>query len=166
MKITIRPLEEKDAYTSWIWRNDPEVFANTVRRYSGPVTVEDELNWIRTVLKRTDERRFAILADNIYIGNVYLTEITNEEGKIGTFIGEKSYWNNGIGTIVKCLLLDYAFEKEKLDRVISIVRLENIASRKVNEKIGFIEIKKDEELVFYSITPNKFRKYSFSTEII
>ena len=64
MKITIRPLEQRDAYISWKWRNDPEVFANTVRHYSGPVTLEDELKWIKEVLARPDERRFAILADD------------------------------------------------------------------------------------------------------
>lgn len=153
MKITIRPLEEKDAYTSWRWRNDPEVFANTVRRYSGPVTLQNELDWIRTVLDRPDERRFAILADGIYIGNVYLTEIKNKEGKIGTFIGEKSYWNRGIGTIAKRLLIEFAFKTQKIKTVISIVRKENIASRKVNDKLGFKEFLQHDDLIYYKITP-------------
>lgn len=115
MYITLRPLEEKDAYTSWRWRNDPEVFANTGRRYSGPVTLEDELQWIRTVLARPDERRFAILADGVYIGNVYLTGIKDKEGEIGTFIGEKSYWNKGFGTIAQRLLIEFAFDKQKIN---------------------------------------------------
>lgn len=153
MYITLRPLEEKDAYTSWRWRNDPEVFANTGRRYSGPVTLEDELQWIRTVLARPDERRFAILADGVYIGNVYLTGIKDKEGEIGTFIGEKSYWNKGFGTIAKRLLIEFAFDKQKINTVISIVRKENIASIKVNEKLGFKEFLRQDNLIYYKITP-------------
>lgn len=153
MYITLRPLDEKDAYTSWRWRNDPEVFANTGRRYSGPVTLEDELQWIRTVLARPDERRFAILADGVYIGNVYLTGIKDKEGEIGTFIGEKSCWNKGFGTIAKRLLIEFAFDKQKINTVISIVRKENIASIKVNEKLGFKEFLRQDNLIYYKITP-------------
>ncbi len=156
MNITIRPLEESDAYTSWKWRNDPEVFRNTVRRYSGPVTLQNELDWIRTVLARPDERRFAILADGTYIGNVYLLNIKNDQGEIGTFIGDKKFWNKGIGTIVKSLLLKYAFEIEKISKVVSCVRLENIASKKINTKIGFREDFNDEEYAFYSISYSEF----------
>lgn len=122
-----------------------------MNRYIGGITPERELQWIRDVLSRPDERRFAILADGQYIGNVYLIGIKYGYGEISTFIGNKQYWNKGIGTIAKKLLLDYAFTKEGLKLVISRVRKENIASRRVNEKIGFKLFSKDSELVYYAI---------------
>lgn len=155
MKITIRPLEEKDAYTSWRWRNDPEVFANTVRRYSGPVTLQNELDWIRTVLDRPDERRFAILADGIYIGNVYLTEVKNEEATIGIFIGNKKYWNKSAGSETYKQILSYASNILRLSTIKCLIRTENIASRRLNEKFGFFPTRIDDEFVYYIKTMKK-----------
>lgn len=156
MYITLRPLEEKDAYTSWRWRNDPEVFANTGRRYSGPVTLEDELQWIRTVLARPDERRFAIIADGVYIGNVYLTGIKDMSAEISIFIGEKEYWNQGIGTVANALCTEYAFKRLALNQVSSSVRIENKASGKAYEKLNFSEISHDNEFVYYRISRYTF----------
>lgn len=155
MKITIRPLEEKDAYTSWRWRNDPEVFANTVRRYSGPVTLQNELDWIRTVLDRPDERRFAILADGIYIGNVYLTEITADEATIGIFIGDKRYWSKNAGSETYKQILSYASDILRLSTIKCLIRIENNASRRLNEKFGFVPTSKDDEFVFYKKSMKK-----------
>lgn len=152
MDIIIRPLEKKDAYTSWKWRNDPEIFKNTGRNYSGPVRLEDELKWIREVLNRPDERRFAIMADDVYVGNVYLTGITPTEAEIGIFIGEKSRWNHGIGTKSYLLVLDFAFRQLNLSCVKSIVRKENSASLKMHKKVGFQTTQIDPD--FFSLTIN------------
>lgn len=156
MHITLRPLVESDANTSWKWRNDPEVFRNTGKRYFKPVTLQNELDWIRTVLSRPDEYRFAIVADDIYIGNIYLTGITTTSGEISIFIGEKSYWNKGIGTLANALLLKYAFSTLTLDRVKSIVRIENIASQRAHEKVYFEKISSDKEFIYYEITRDTF----------
>lgn len=155
MQITIRPLEEKDAYTSWKWRNDPEVFAKTGRRYSGPVTLEDELNWISTVLGRSDERRFAILAEGKYIGNVYLTDITQNEAEIGIFIGNKNYWKKGVATKTYKLIFDYAFKSLNINNIKSIIRIENEDSIKLHEKMGFMKTGKDIECFYYIKYKNK-----------
>lgn len=148
MKITIRPLEENDAYTSWHWRNDPEVFANTVRRYSGPVTLEDELNWIRTVLARPDERRFAILADGKYIGNVNLTDISSSDATIGIFIGDKSYWRKNIGTEAYTQVFDHIITSLNLSTLNCPIRIQNLASIRLHKKLGFSIINRDAEFVY------------------
>jgi RimJ/RimL family protein N-acetyltransferase len=96
MNVTIRPLQEQDAYTSVKWRNDPEVFKYTGNTYKNEISLETELNWIRKVMANENEYRCAILADGVYVGNIYLTDITKESAHYHIFIGNKDYWGKGV----------------------------------------------------------------------
>ena len=154
MYVTFRPLEENDAYTSWKWRNDPEVFKNTGKQFSGPIMLEDELNWIRTALARTNERRFAILADGKYIGNVNLTNITAEDAEIGIFIGEKEYWGKRIGQIVTNKIIRNAFNTLKLKRIHCIIRSEHKNAIKQCLNNGFKIYLCEEDFIHLQITAN------------
>ena len=49
-EICLRPLREEDAKTSWRWRNDPRVWAQTVSHPDREVTEAMELDWIRKAL--------------------------------------------------------------------------------------------------------------------
>jgi RimJ/RimL family protein N-acetyltransferase len=140
MKVLLRELKVEDAEISWKWRNDPEVWKLTGRKWSGNVTKEIEENWIRNVLKQEDSKRFAICVGDqeLYIGNVQLTNIRNKEAFFHIFIGEKQYWGKGIGSIATKLLLDYAKEELKLNTLKLIVKKSNIPAIKIYEKVGFI----------------------------
>ena len=76
-EIYLRPLCEEDAKTSWHWRNDPRVWANTGSRPDREVTETMELDWIRKALSDPTRRNFAIVLKNgdRYVGNAYLTDI-------------------------------------------------------------------------------------------
>ena len=58
MIVTIRPLEENDALISYKWRNDPEVFKYTGRKYNKVIDLECERAWLRKVIKRPNEYRY------------------------------------------------------------------------------------------------------------
>ena len=47
MEVKIRPLQDKDAYTSVVWRNIPEIWKMTGSSPDREITIEDELNWIK-----------------------------------------------------------------------------------------------------------------------
>lgn len=49
---------------------------------------------------------------------------------------DPAYWNRGLATEAARAVRDYAFEKLKLRRVISLIHPENHASRRVTEKNG------------------------------
>ena len=70
MNVTIRPLVEEDAYTSVKWRNDSEVFKFTGNTYKHEIKIENELEWIRKVMANPADYRCAILADDVYVGNI------------------------------------------------------------------------------------------------
>ncbi len=78
-----------------------------------------------------------------------------KEIQIG-YILLKSYWNMGLGTEAAKASLEYAFEIANLERIVAVAKPENIASRRVMEKVG-MKYEKDayyynNEVVYYSIT--------------
>jgi len=52
------------------------------------------------------------------------------------YLIDKAFWGQGLATEAAAGILDYAFEKLNLSRLICLIDPENIASRRVAEKIG------------------------------
>jgi len=52
------------------------------------------------------------------------------------YLISKAYWGQGLGTEAAQAILDYGFEKLRLPRLICLIDKDNLASRKVAEKIG------------------------------
>jgi ribosomal-protein-alanine N-acetyltransferase len=68
----------------------------------------------------------------------------------------KSYWGRGLATEAAEAALRFGFEIAKLERIVAIAKHENIASRRVMEKLG-MKYEKDayyynNDVVYYSIT--------------
>jgi RimJ/RimL family protein N-acetyltransferase/glycosyltransferase involved in cell wall biosynthesis len=141
-KVFIRLLEEADAAVSWKWRNDPKVWEYTGSKPDKPITYEIELDWIKKVLQRQNEIRFAICEKETgnYIGNVQLTDINGYDAAFHIFIGDKKSWGSGYGTEATCLMLKYGFNVLKLQSIWLDVKKENIAAIKAYEKAGFSDV--------------------------
>jgi len=139
MNVTIRPLIEEDAYTSVKWRNDPEVFKYTGSTYSQEILIENELQWIRKVISNPNDYRCAIMVDDVYVGNIYLTDIDGISAHYHIFIGEKSYWGKGVAKQASLLILNYGFYNLNLESVKLRVRKENVSAYMLYKKLGFAE---------------------------
>lgn len=154
MTITIRPLVENDAYKSVKWRNDPEVFKYTGNTYSQEITIKSELEWIKRVISNPKEYRCAIIADNVYIGNIYLTDIDNGLAMYHIFIGEKSYWGKGVAYEASRQILEYGFNILGLHTIKLFVNEENISAVKLYNKLGFVKSGKSEKMTEMILNPN------------
>jgi len=140
MKVEIRPLKESDAYTSVRWRNIPELWTYTNFSSTREITIQDELNWIRKVLRKPEEARFAILADGEYIGNIYLTGIHNGIGEYHIFIGEREYWGKGIARKASELIIEYGKGVLMLRTITLSVKKDNSAAHHLYTSLGFREV--------------------------
>lgn len=140
MYVTIRPLQEEDAYTSVKWRNDTDVFKYTGNTYKNEITIDSELNWIRKVINNKDEFRCAILVDDVYVGNIYLTNIEQGKAEYHVFIGNKEYWGKGIAYKASLLIIEYGFGNLELKTITLRVNKKNVTAYHLYKKIGFIEI--------------------------
>ena len=139
MEVTIRPLKEEDAYTSFKWRNDQEVFKYTGNTYDHEITIENELEWIRKVIANDNNYRCAILADGVYVGNIYLDDINTSQAHYHIFIGNKDYWGKGIAKKASMLILQKAFTKPMMQSIKLRVRKENTSAYYLYKTLGFVE---------------------------
>lgn len=152
MEISIRPLRIEDAYTSVVWRNDPEVFKYTGNTYDHEITIQDELSWMKKIMQAEDEYRCAILVDGQYVGNIYLTNIRNASAIYHIFLGEKSVWGKGVAKQASQLLLKYAFGSLDLNSVELHVKMKNERAMELYKRIGFKEMSHDDEWMHMVIT--------------
>jgi RimJ/RimL family protein N-acetyltransferase len=80
-----------------------------------------------------------VYADKALIGYGTLSHIdpAHRKGEIGIVIGEKQYWNQGLGALAVTCLTTLAFTRYHLHRVYAVIHGGNIASRRCFEKVGF-----------------------------
>ncbi|MEA5564086.1 GNAT family N-acetyltransferase [Anabaena sp. UHCC 0399] len=85
---------------------------------------------------------------------------TTPEVELG-YVLDKSYWNMGLGTEASQATLKYGFLKVKLDRIVAIARPENIASRRVIEKVGMKYQKHahyyGQDVVYYALSKSEWQ---------
>ena len=140
-RVYLRALEPNDYKTSINWRNDDEIWEMVV----GPkyyVSEVYEKKWVEdAIFHSANKLTLAVCLKRTkeHIGYVYLNNIDlkNRSVSTGKIIGEKRYWNHGLGTEVTMLILYHAFNVLGLERVESRQLLSNIASIKAYEKCGF-----------------------------
>lgn len=156
MEVTIRPLQEEDAYTSVKWRNDPEVFKYTGNIYTHEIKLETEFEWIRRVINNKNDYRCAIEVDGIYVGNIYLNEINTGIGDYNIFIGNKDYWGKGVAKSASRLIIRDGFVKYKLKKIVLKVRIANVRAYQLYLALGFKEVNRDETWIDMELDYNCF----------
>ncbi|MDP8238482.1 MAG: GNAT family N-acetyltransferase [Candidatus Hatepunaea meridiana] len=80
---------------------------------------------------------------SLLIGDLGL-EVMEVDGRTEVEIGydfRSDYWNRGLATEAASAVRDYAFSELGLDRVISLIKPDNVPSRRVAEKIGMVREK-------------------------
>jgi RimJ/RimL family protein N-acetyltransferase len=107
------------------------------------------LEKVRTRDRTGEPSQFGVIvrADDRLIGycGFFLQDVDDvQEFEIGYRL-HPSYWGRGIATEAARAVRDHAFNDLKLERVISLIHPENLASRRVAEKNGMVP---EKETVF------------------
>ena len=158
MDVFLRRLERDDAYVSYKWRNDPDVFKYTGTVYDHEITLETELQWIESVIKNNDEYRCAIIADSCYVGNIYLTNIDDEKAEYHIFIGDKSYWGKGVAKKASVEIIRYGFDYLNIKKIVLEVRPQNNSAIRLYEKLGFAMVEENSNFVTMEIDRAKYQE--------
>ncbi|MEP7147127.1 MAG: GNAT family protein [bacterium] len=170
--IYISPLSKSDISDKYInWLNDKEVCKDNSHA-TFPNTKEKTLSYIESLQGSKDEIAFAIKwkKNNKHIGNIAIKKIDriNRSAELAIIIGDKNYWNKGIGSDAYRLLIDYGFNTLNLNRISSGQTVSNTGMIRVCEKMGMKKegtlrevLFKDGEYinaVIYSIILKDYRK--------
>jgi RimJ/RimL family protein N-acetyltransferase len=141
--IRLRPIERTDLTRFVEWFGDPEV-RRYLESYMG-FSMDQELAWYEAMIKQPmEEHPFAVEAKQRlgkweHIGSSGLMHVDwrVRSAEFGIVIGNRRYWNKGIGTDITRLILKHAFAMLNLNRVYLRVFSENVRAIHVYEKVGF-----------------------------
>ncbi len=117
-KITLRAITRDDLPRFVEWFNDPEVTEGLT--LSLPMSLDQEEKWYENLLQRHPVTTWAIEAeDGEHIGSCDLHNFDHQarSAEIGIAIGNKAYWNRGLGTDVIKTLINLGFGHFNLNRV-------------------------------------------------
>ena len=137
--IYLRELTESDATADYCaWLNDSQV-----TRYLK--THQADIASLKQYIKKqqADVNSFFVgifsQDGNQHIGNMKLEPIDwdKKTAFFGLLVGNKNYWGKGIGTEATKLLVNYAFAKMGLEKIILVATVENKAAIRIYEKVGF-----------------------------
>lgn len=138
MEISIRKFESTDIPKKVEWINNPE--NNKYLHYDIPLNIEKTRKWFESNKDRTDRFDAVIEVDGISCGTIGLLSIDQKNKKAEYYIamGETSLKGKGVSTYASKLLLEYAFDILKLNRIYLFTETENLVAQKLFEKVGFI----------------------------
>jgi diamine N-acetyltransferase len=139
MTLQLREITQDDIPKINAWRNNPEVidFLGCGFLY---ISEEIDQKWYQNYLSNRDRNvRLAILIDDQFIGNVYLTNIhpTHRTAEFSIVISDPQYWSKGIGSEVTQRMLHHAFQDLNLNRVYLYVLDNNDRAIQLYLKAGF-----------------------------
>ena len=140
-KVYLRPLNKKDINERYLsWLNDAEV---TKWSMAGvfPTTRKDLEDFYKRKCASKTDIIFAIVAKGTgkHIGNIKLGDINwiHRFADLGIMIGERKYWGKGYGREACSLLLEYAFNRLNLNKIILGVYATHIPAIKAYKGAGF-----------------------------
>ncbi len=142
-KCYLSPLQPADAGAFTAWMNDLQVTLPLGDEAYSPLSLEKMEFEVTESIRRQDHIFSIIEAEtDRLIGRCLLFSIdtVNRSAKVGIVIGEKEWWNQGIGSEALILLLDYAFNLLNLHSVMLGAFAFNERAIHSYQKVGFKEI--------------------------
>jgi [ribosomal protein S5]-alanine N-acetyltransferase len=140
-RLILRDFQETDWEAVHRYGGDPEVVRYMIW---GPNSEEDTKDYIQKMsLQQLDQPRWnfdlAVIlnTDNQLIGacGIHVLNHQNREGCIG-YCFNKHFWAQGYASEAAKAMLSFGFEQLGLHRISATCDIENIASKRVLEKIG------------------------------
>jgi RimJ/RimL family protein N-acetyltransferase len=119
---------------------DPRVMAS----FGGELFTRAQMQgWLDRNLAHQAEHGYGLFsvmrrADGLLIGNCGLEQMT-VDGQVAAELGydlRSDAWGQGYATEAACAVRDYAFSVLRLPQLISLIRVGNLASQRVAEKVG------------------------------
>lgn len=141
-KAYLRGVEKDDLRNMVRWINDSEVTHYMIMG-DRPAQIELLIEEWENQIRNRNEVVFAVCdkKKDVLVGTSGLYNINwiSRLSEYRIFIGDKNYWNKGIGTETAKLILDYGFKKLNLNKVWLGVNEKNKSALRSYEKAGFVK---------------------------
>ena len=149
-RLILRPMSPTDLDDLLLIFTDPKVMAS----FGGELFSRTQMErWLLRNLTHQDEWGYGlfsvILKENgRLIGDCGLEQMEEEGAAELGYDFRSNYWHRGFATEAALAVRDYAFEILQLPQLISLIRVGNLASKRVAEKVGMSLV---EEFTRYEI---------------
>lgn len=137
---------------SWEWLNDKEIKFLTC---TSDFTKEQQKKWFLSLKDKKDYFIKGVLYNDTPIGVVGLKNITNTDGEYWGYIGEKEYWNKGIGKELINYISHYGYILNLKEIYLKVIK-DNTRAIKLYQKMGFKELLKENDLIYMKLDLNNF----------
>lgn len=168
-RLWLRPLTLTDLNDLTQIYSDPEVMR--YRLISQPATREQTQKMLESYLNHWNEHgfgRWATIhkASGKLIGHCGLEYLATRDDVEISYLLQRDYWGQGLATESATILLNYGFETLQLERLVALANPQNLASRRVIEKIG-MQYEKNIQLygktwVFYTLSRVQWKALDLS----
>lgn len=142
--LVLRNLTDADATYQYVeWLNDPIVnqFLSTKK-----TTLFELRQYIESNNDSPDKLLLGIFDEDKHIGNVKLEcDFKIKKAVFGILIGEKEYWNRGIGKKITARMVNYAFQELGMLFVELGVLKKHTNAIKLYKTVGFFVVNEGED---------------------
>jgi [ribosomal protein S5]-alanine N-acetyltransferase len=147
-RLLLRPMRADDFEALHEIFTDPKVMA----AFGGELFTREQMQgWLNRNLEHQAEYGYGLFSvirksDGLLIGDCGLEQIT-VDGQPATELGydfRSDAWGQGFATEAAVAVRDHAFEVLDLSQVISLIRIGNVASRRVAEKVAMQQVAESE----------------------
>lgn len=139
-RLILRPMQPTDLEALLLIFTDPKVMAAFQH---DPFTRDQMQGWLSRNLDHQQQYGYGLFSvilktSGELIGDCGLEQM-EVEGQPLAELGydfRSDYWNQGLATEAACAVREYAFHVLQLPQLISLIRVGNLASKRVAEKVG------------------------------
>lgn len=127
-------LDTQQLTTVLAWRNHSDI-----RRWmlsDDEISLENHLRFVESLKNRADKRYFLVQQEDVYIGVIDFTDITQNSAEIGIYANPDM---RGVGEALMNALIEYAFSTLGVTMLIASVFADNDRAKHLYEKFDFTE---------------------------
>lgn len=139
----LKPLKAENVIPFYNWLNDDETIQFSLSLFQRISSKEEIDNWYEKLLSDGKNLNLGIFLEenNKLIGYTGISSISeqNHSGEFFIFIGDKTLWGRGIGTLITKQILKIGFENYNLNRIMLTVSEHNYGGINAYKKAGFKE---------------------------
>ncbi|MCL5935585.1 MAG: GNAT family N-acetyltransferase [Firmicutes bacterium] len=139
--VMVRSMTQSDLPKLVQWKNDPEI-ADLVRGAPIYTNLTMETKRFEKSLENGEALRLMLCTgEGESIGFMVITDLDkpNKKANLGMLIGEKQYWNRGLGSEAMEVILKHFFDNLGFNRIGLEVFEYNLRARHMYRKVGFVE---------------------------
>ena len=149
-KLFLRRAEPEDMMPLYRWINEPSVRANSFR--SEIISLEEHQRWFQKALDDPNVSIFIMMLDAQPIGQVRLT--LDDNIQLIDYSIDVEHRKHGFGTLILSMVEQHCDQTLPL---VGKVRLTNVASQKVFEKLGYERTEAPDHFIYTKILSTQRR---------